>query len=157
MRSMKEKMDCAATTIPLTQEAIAQSNLERMIALIHQRRTATSGVWYPYIYAKKNHSSRMDDAWWHGYLTSEYFQQEGHMKFLLKEGKSATAGIQALFEGLSLVECASLMGAIDYWTALRMLGPERFDELFGRVDQTPPEKERLVLEQYNHTLKHIKT
>lgn len=75
-------------TIPLTQAAIAQSNLDMMIALHNQKGTATSGVWYPHVYVK-NYPCDMRDSWWHGYAPQEYFQRGDHMKFVFKEGKSA--------------------------------------------------------------------
>jgi len=69
-----------------------------------------------------------------GYLNKDYWNRVGKWKFNLKSGKSASEGIEKIFEGPTRLECLSIARALLFRTILKTLGEKEFDNRFNSTN-----------------------
>lgn len=131
----------------MSADAVAQqmgrSNVEEMNALNEGRVSDSTGIWYAHTY-EANYPQKFKEEWRSGMAPSSHFAKEGSYKFALLPGKSAAAGVEAFFRGLTICECLSAIVAIEYKTILKTVGAKKFDDAFGATDK--PVQSRMLIE-----------
>ncbi len=104
----------------------------------------THGVKYSYNRERElKRANRMDlwkDEYRYGHHYGDEFinpwEQGAFMKFDLKPGKSASAGIKAWLAGVTVAECNSAVVAMQINTFRKAIGDKKFDAQFGSADPT---------------------
>lgn len=111
---------------------------------INQGGNRESGVHYAHNY-KQNYEQHWQEEWEEGYADPEYFVRVKPMTWLLREGKSASAAIQAWLRGPTIAECATSL-VVSQLDAIRgLLGDAKFDRKFGSTSGAEPEVQRLYI------------
>jgi peptidoglycan hydrolase-like protein with peptidoglycan-binding domain len=109
------------------------------------------GVWYDYNYFAEHQKDPAtypwNDDWRKGLASPEYFDRPNPLDWVLKPGKSASAGIKAWLRGLTIAECLTTIVAIEIETLRAALGDDEFDKRFGAEGGTLAPEKRLRIRQ----------
>jgi peptidoglycan hydrolase-like protein with peptidoglycan-binding domain len=107
----------------------------------------TSGIWYDHNYEAKHEEDPVHYPWnedyRNGLANSTYFERIDWMDWRLRPGVSASEGIKAWLQGLTIAECLSTIIAIEIDTLRAAIGDKKFDDHFGSTDKVVPEAQRL--------------
>ncbi len=129
-----------------TKEATGQHIVDE-VNRANTGRGVNAGIWYSHNYKAEYQTNKDAHEWnvpWNddleaGYADPRYWIRTGHMQWKLKPGVSASEGIKAWLEGLTIAECLTAIFAIETDTMRGVLGDARFDELFGSKNRPPQE------------------
>ena len=123
------------------------------------------GVHQPEEYRQACEAAGVPDKWKESYrgghtkADSWTASKKGGMKFELKKGVSASAGIKAWFKGPTIADFASIAVAEQLDELRDELGDHRFDELFGSasatLDKAIPAAQRLHISSAMYTTPFI--
>ncbi len=129
--------------LPRVVEGMEQANFPD----VTETSRPDSGIHYNHIYQLR---AEMDiegyewqDDYRNGYANPDYFERIDFLDWILREGKSASEGIQAWLEGLTIADCNTTIQAIQYDTIRAAVGNERFDEIFGSTTKEIAKERRL--------------
>ena len=134
--------------IGVTQSEIGKHIVDDMDKANDRRNhTASSGIWYNHNY-EAMHKKRPAQYPWtpdyrSGYTNPAYFVRINWMDWLLKPGRSASAGIKAWLQGLTIAECNSALVAIQINALRAAIGDAKFDREHGSADKPVPPQKRL--------------
>jgi len=106
-----------------------------------------SGVWYDYNYLAE-HKKRpdlypWDEDWRLGKADPAYWDRVDQWDWVLKPGVSASDGIKAWLNGLTIAECQVTIVAIELETLRAAVGDDKFDAHFGSPKKAIPASKRL--------------
>ncbi|HBP19926.1 MAG TPA: hypothetical protein DEA08_19310 [Planctomycetes bacterium] len=65
-----------------------------------------------------------------GFLNRLYFEHKGDYQFVLRDGRTPSSAVDAIFRGPTRLECNSMMIAIEYRAIKSAIGRERFNRAF---------------------------
>jgi peptidoglycan hydrolase-like protein with peptidoglycan-binding domain len=138
--------------IEATEEALGQ----HMVEGVHKINdgssfSPTSGVWYSHNYEDEHIKDPERFPWnpdyRNGYANPTYWERLGWMEWRLKPNKSASEGIKAWLEGLTIAECFTALVAIELDSVRAAIGDAKFDERFGSTTNRLPDESRLHIKQ----------
>jgi hypothetical protein len=129
-----------------TEEATGQHIVDE-VNRANTGRGVNAGIWYAHNYKAEYKTNKDAHEWkvpWNddlenGYADPRYWIRTDFMQWKLKPGVSASEGIKAWLEGLTIAECLTAIMAIETDTMRAALGDVRFDELFGSKNRPPQE------------------
>jgi hypothetical protein len=124
----------ATPEIPATQEELGKHAVSCMIRANTGPHTKTSGVWYAEGY-KSSYPDAWDEDYVKGYANPEYWERIGVRQWRLKKGRSASAGVKAWLNGLTIAECYSTAIVSEVDSIRAAIGDAKFDELYGSEDK----------------------
>jgi hypothetical protein len=140
------------TEIPATEEALGEhvaAGMDKVNRGVPADRILDEGVHYAPEYRKlcdaRGEPHRWKDDYDSGHADPAYWERTGYMRWMLKPKVSASAGIKAWLEGLTIAECYSVLAALETDALRAAIGDKRFDDLFGSVDAEVSENSRLVI------------
>lgn len=128
--------------IAATEDEIGQYVTTEMDEANLGPNTADSGIHYAHNY-RRNHPDRWKDDYESGYADPKYFERVGWMDWILKPGVSASEGITAWLDGLTIAECLSTIYAIKIDAVRAAIGDSKFDNIYGSKRKLIPKKKRL--------------
>ncbi len=127
--------------IPATEEAIGTHIAEGMDK-VNTAGGENAGLHYAHNY-KHYYPKKWKEDWWSGYANPEFFDRVGFMDWVLKPGKSASAGLKAWLSGLTICECNSSVVALHIDALRAAIGDDKFDERHGNPSKEIPKHQRL--------------
>ena len=133
-RCRHDPVPSATPEIPATQEELGKHAVSCMIQANLGPHTRTSGIWYAEGY-KARFPDDWDDDYLKGYANPDYWEWIGQWQWRLKKGRSASAGVKAWLQGLTIAECYSTAIVSEVDSIRAAIGDQKFDELYGSEDK----------------------
>ncbi len=130
--------------IEASETAIGDHIATGMDKKVNAGQGADTGIHYAHNY-KHYHPAKWQEDMWTGYANPDYFEKIGFMDWILKPGKSASAGLKAWFDGLTVAECNSSVVALHIDAFRAAIGDDKFDARHGKAggDKPTPKNQRL--------------
>jgi hypothetical protein len=132
----KKKPDIAAT-----EGAIGEHIAEGMNH-VNTAGGENAGLHYAHNY-KHYYPKKWKEDWWSGYADPEFFERVGFMDWVLKPGKSASAGLKKWLSGLTICECNSSVVALHIDAFRAAIGDDKFDDRHGKPGKDIAKHQRL--------------
>ncbi|MCB1111322.1 MAG: hypothetical protein H7A37_10345 [Chlamydiales bacterium] len=115
------------------QRAIINGVTNALTTIMSKDKSTLSGVWYPgdLHHFLESTGEAMPEDYWTGHADTRYFEKCGIYTFQLIRGRNASDAIEALFSGVSVLDCGNAIQLAYYNTLLEIIGKHKFDALFS--------------------------